>query len=356
MPTPSQVFNEEIVSTREEILRRVRDGAIPGVQQAIAEELVQVDPPDGELTPEQAQELKQRYNDRLQRLSTELRGTAGEQKQQAQEETTAAHEAAILAAVALLSIPSSDAPRPQDYAPEVVEGLRIRINVRRPVEDTTDEMIERTLQAVGDDIGDAIDEATGEKTVTETVRNIGAAIAHNNLSGALEEIGQADLVDEDSDFSLSSASQLYSNVKRIVSHEVATVADETSKNLKAMNPAIGFVEWNLSPQHPQPDICDVLATQDLYGAGPGVYPIAVVPSLPHPHCLCNTRAIVRSPSEWTTENEVPDEPEVDEARVRELMEEAREEGQRSITDAHVTSQTDTLRTIVSQVHEEPRGV
>jgi broad-specificity NMP kinase len=143
--------------------------------------------------------------------------------------------------------------------------------------------------------------------------------------------------------------------KRIISHEVASVADETSKTLTALNPAVGYVEWNLSPRHPAPDVCDVLATQDLYGAGPGVYPTAVVPSLPHPHCLCNTRAIVRSPSEWTTENEVPDEPDIDENAVRELMEEVREEGQRSITDAHVSSQTEALQEILSQVHENPRG-
>lgn len=36
----------------------------------------------------------------------------------------------------------------------------------------------------------------------------------------------------------------------------------------------GFAGWRflLSPAHPRPDICDLLATQNLYGLGPGVYP------------------------------------------------------------------------------------
>ncbi len=38
--------------------------------------------------------------------------------------------------------------------------------------------------------------------------------------------------------------------------------------------APGFVGWRflLSPAHPQPDICDLLSRQNLYGLGPGVYP------------------------------------------------------------------------------------
>jgi hypothetical protein len=35
-----------------------------------------------------------------------------------------------------------------------------------------------------------------------------------------------------------------------------------------------FAGWRflLSPAHPEPDICDLLSTQNLYGLGPGVYP------------------------------------------------------------------------------------
>lgn len=45
------------------------------------------------------------------------------------------------------------------------------------------------------------------------------------------------------------------------------------------------VKWNLSGSHPKEDICDEWATQDLYGLGPGVYPIDKVPP-GHVQCLC----------------------------------------------------------------------
>lgn len=48
----------------------------------------------------------------------------------------------------------------------------------------------------------------------------------------------------------------------------------------------------LSPAHPQPDVCDLLAAQNLYGLGPGGYPLDEVPETPHPNCLCLEVAIL----------------------------------------------------------------
>lgn len=50
----------------------------------------------------------------------------------------------------------------------------------------------------------------------------------------------------------------------------------------------GFAGWRLllSPRHPRPDICDLLASQNLYGLGPGVYPTReLTPWPPHPNFL-----------------------------------------------------------------------
>ena len=48
---------------------------------------------------------------------------------------------------------------------------------------------------------------------------------------------------------------------------------------------VGF-RFLLSPRHPKPDICDLLATQNLYGLGAGVYPTReLLPWPPHPGAL-----------------------------------------------------------------------
>lgn len=53
----------------------------------------------------------------------------------------------------------------------------------------------------------------------------------------------------------------------------------------------GF-KWAMSAGHPRPDICDLLANQNLYGLGPGGYPVGELPATPHPSCLCSQTAII----------------------------------------------------------------
>lgn len=45
------------------------------------------------------------------------------------------------------------------------------------------------------------------------------------------------------------------------------------------------MKWNLSKSHPSPDICNVLAEQNLHQLGKGVYPVGQRPDS-HPNCLC----------------------------------------------------------------------
>ncbi|CAM8626616.1 hypothetical protein MCEMSHM24_02685 [Comamonadaceae bacterium] len=51
-------------------------------------------------------------------------------------------------------------------------------------------------------------------------------------------------------------------------------------------PGFGGFRFLLSPMHPKPDICDLLASQNLYGLGEGVYPDAKTCPWPaHPNTL-----------------------------------------------------------------------
>ena len=51
-------------------------------------------------------------------------------------------------------------------------------------------------------------------------------------------------------------------------------------------PGFGGFRYLLSPRHPEPDICDLLAVQNLYGLGNGVYPsVAQCPWPAHPGTL-----------------------------------------------------------------------
>jgi hypothetical protein len=50
-------------------------------------------------------------------------------------------------------------------------------------------------------------------------------------------------------------------------------------------PYIKGLKWNLGA-HLREDICDKLATQDLYGLGPGCYPANAYPEIQHDNCHC----------------------------------------------------------------------
>lgn len=51
-----------------------------------------------------------------------------------------------------------------------------------------------------------------------------------------------------------------------------------------------YLQIRLSKSHPAPDLCDLIAGQDRYGLGPGVYPKKLAPVPPfHPFCRCLIR-------------------------------------------------------------------
>lgn len=57
-------------------------------------------------------------------------------------------------------------------------------------------------------------------------------------------------------------------------------------------PWVKGIRWNLAGSHPKADICDVYASQDVDGLGPGGYEEGNIPSNPHPNCMCYQTPIV----------------------------------------------------------------
>jgi len=58
-------------------------------------------------------------------------------------------------------------------------------------------------------------------------------------------------------------------------------------------PFVEAIEWELSLSHRTRCKCEQLARQDLYDMGKGVYPIDKVPPIPHPHCLCWLKPVIK---------------------------------------------------------------
>ena len=75
------------------------------------------------------------------------------------------------------------------------------------------------------------------------------------------------------------------STRRLMRTEITRVAgqetDEIARDLDL------YVEWLLSPRHPETDNCDNNASGSSRGMPQGVYTVDECPSYPdHPHCLC----------------------------------------------------------------------
>jgi hypothetical protein len=332
MPTPSEAYSQEIREAREDVYESATVLA-QQVQSRVEESLAEVEPP----TDASSEQLKDLYEDRLQRLNSNLQADVQEQQDQVEEEMNAAHAAAIAAAVsaAAASLPDSEVPTPDTYA----QGLTISINVHRAVDESTEDMIERAVSQAGAEIAEAIDQGG---STADVVAGIADAVT-----------------DRTSNFDFQALKQLTNNLTRTVSHEVAAYADEVGKELTARNPAVDLVRWETSARHDSlsssPDICDVFEQADLYGYGSGLFHPATVPALPHPYCECQQSVVLKPLSEWGSGGrEVPSQPDLNSGFMKRAM--ADIPGDRSVTDAHVQHQTDMASSVLGAVHESPRGV
>lgn len=73
---------------------------------------------------------------------------------------------------------------------------------------------------------------------------------------------------------------------RVFRTEINRAHGEAYMASAEQSPGFAGFQFLLSPAHPEPDICDLLAAQNLHGLGPGVYPSrAQTPWPAHPNTL-----------------------------------------------------------------------
>lgn len=85
------------------------------------------------------------------------------------------------------------------------------------------------------------------------------------------------------------ARSLRYNTMRIAVSETHNARSEAEVQHFLADPFVRAVAWRLAPDRgsvEEGDECDVLASENFYGLGPGVYPVTNVPVTPHPFDRC----------------------------------------------------------------------
>lgn len=122
--------------------------------------------------------------------------------------------------------------------------------------------------------------ARGEIIPGDVARKIDAARADRVAGG----LGAALLRDEDS---------AYSNALRVFRTEINRAHGEAFRAAMEASPEVIGERFVLSPAHPRPDICDLHASANLHGLGPGVYPVGRSPWPAHPNTLSYLEPVFR---------------------------------------------------------------
>lgn len=85
----------------------------------------------------------------------------------------------------------------------------------------------------------------------------------------------------------------YSRALRVFRTELNRAHGQAYQSGAASHPDVIGMKYNLSPSHPRTDICDVYAHANLYGLGPGVYPVGQAPWPAHPNTMSYLTAVFR---------------------------------------------------------------
>ena len=132
------------------------------------------------------------------------------------------------------------------------------------------------------------------------MRNIEKQVMSAIMRGQSAETLAQDLVQFLKGGSVGMGHSIRYKTLRLARTEINTAFHETRRLAAISSPVVAGMRWRLSNRHPMWDVCDLLAQQDLYHMGKGVYPPEQLPPKPHPNCICYTMDQLRQPKEWQT--------------------------------------------------------
>ncbi len=90
---------------------------------------------------------------------------------------------------------------------------------------------------------------------------------------------------------ISGDTPAYAAARRVFRTEANRIHGEAYQAGAGSNPEVVGMRFNLSPNHPRVDICDYYASANLYGLGPGVYPVGEAPWPAHPNTMSYLTAV-----------------------------------------------------------------
>ncbi len=85
----------------------------------------------------------------------------------------------------------------------------------------------------------------------------------------------------------------YSNALRVFRTELNRAHTEAYQAGAGAHPDVVGMKFNLSPNHPRTDICDLYYHANLHGLGPGIYPVGRAPWPAHPNTMSYLTAVFR---------------------------------------------------------------
>lgn len=218
-------------------------------------------------------QLKADLEARIQALGQERNGVLLENLKQASANGTTAFTG-VLEAHSLFHIADAAVRQVRSFVDE--NGLqlsdklwRLDLNATRKVTDAVQQAVIRgygASQAVQEFLG------RGETVPPELLSKMRAAHAPTVAKAA----GAGLLADE---------GNAYAHAQRVFRTEINRAHGNAYQAAAAQVTGIVGTKFNLSPQHPRRDICDMYASANLYGLGPGVYPHGKSPWPAHPNTL-----------------------------------------------------------------------